>query len=175
MPRKLSPRHSLHRHRGGRITAQDGAKLKSSTAGLSPPNGRRQRLFVHHLALTRNAGGPADLQSTVTQDTVESALRFGGLAGVTATPDPYYREVFYVLPLPGEPGALIIPGGTPAVKSDDRVTTGPDAASQLHAAGQPNGQPNTGGQSNASGQSNATGQQSKPGASGWCRRRGNYP
>ena len=142
------------------ITAQDGAKLKEQYRWAFTTE--RPAVKGYSFTTWRSPGTPVVrliFNQPVTQDTVESALRFGGLAGVTATPDPYYREVFYVLPLPGEPDALIIPGGTPAVKSDDRVTTGPDAASQLHAAGQPNGQPNTGGQSNASGQSNATGQQ----------------
>src|SRR6202043_3524992 len=31
--------------------------------GIHHRTSRRQRLFVHHLALSRNAGGPADLQS----------------------------------------------------------------------------------------------------------------
>ena len=43
----------------------------------------------------------------VTQDTVQSDLHFGDQTEVVATPDPYEREVFYVLPLPGEPGAVL--------------------------------------------------------------------
>ena len=66
----------------------------------------------------------------VTKDTVEADLRFADQTGVTATRDPYDREVWFVLPLPGESQALVIPNGTPAVKSDDR------ASSQTNAAGQ---------------------------------------
>jgi alpha-2-macroglobulin len=64
----------------------------------------------------------------VTQDSVESSLRFATESGSVATPDPYEREVFYVLPLPGEPRALILPGGTAAAKSDDRPTERSNAA-----------------------------------------------
>ena len=66
----------------------------------------------------------------VTKDSVESALHFADQAGVSATPDPYEREVFYVLALPGEPGAVIFPQGTPAVRSDDRPASGTNAAGQ---------------------------------------------
>jgi hypothetical protein len=64
----------------------------------------------------------------VTQDSVESDLHFADQPRVTATPDPYDREVFHALPLPGGPGALaapnapalVIPGGTPAVTGEAR-------------------------------------------------------
>jgi hypothetical protein len=62
----------------------------------------------------------------VTQDSVQSDLHFGDHKTVLATPDLFEREVFYVLPLPGEPAAVVIPGGTPPARSDDRVTTGPN-------------------------------------------------
>jgi len=58
----------------------------------------------------------------VTQNTVQSTLHFGSQTSVVASADEYDREVYYVLPLPGEPGAVVFPAGTPAVKSDDRVS-----------------------------------------------------
>jgi hypothetical protein len=59
----------------------------------------------------------------VAKDSVESSLAYNGQSGVTATPDPYMREVFYVLPLPGEKQAVVFPNGTSERKSDDRATT----------------------------------------------------
>jgi uncharacterized protein YfaS (alpha-2-macroglobulin family) len=123
------------------ITAQDGAKLRNQYRWAFTTE--RPAVKAYSFATWRAPGTPVVrlvFNQPVTQDTVESTLHFGDQAGVTATPDPFDREVFYVLPLPGESGALIIPGGTPAVKSDDRVTTG------TNAAGQPNGQPNARGQ-----------------------------
>jgi len=56
----------------------------------------------------------------VVQETVQSTLHFGAQTSVIAKPDPYDREVFYVLPLPGEPGAVVLPHGTPPAKSEAR-------------------------------------------------------
>jgi alpha-2-macroglobulin len=64
----------------------------------------------------------------VTEDTVQSDLHFADQSSVAASPDPYEREVFYVLPLPGESAALVLPTGTPPAKSDDRATSGVNAA-----------------------------------------------
>ena len=71
----------------------------------------------------------------VTRDSVESALHFGhpgpdSVIPLSAAPDPAEREVFYVLPLPGEPGAVVIPRGSAPVKSDDRPTTGTNSAGE---------------------------------------------
>src|SRR3984957_18800914 len=127
------------------ITAQDGARLKERYRWTFTTE--RPAVKGYSFTTWRSPGTPVVrliFNQPVTRDTVESTLRFGDETSVTATPDPYEREVFYVLPLPGEPGALLIPGGTPAVKSDDRVTTGPNAAGQPNAS-QPNaGQPGAG-------------------------------
>jgi uncharacterized protein YfaS (alpha-2-macroglobulin family) len=131
------------------ITAQDGAKLKDPYRWTFTTE--RPAVKGYSFTTWRSPGTPVVrlvFNQPVTQGSVESTLHFGDEASVTATPDPYDREVFYVLPLPGEPGVLLIPGGTPAVKSDDRVTTGSNAAGQPNALGQPN----TGGQPNASSQ-----------------------
>jgi uncharacterized protein YfaS (alpha-2-macroglobulin family) len=125
------------------ITAQDGAKLKSEYRWAFTTE--RPAVKGYSFATWRSPGTPVVrlvFNQPVTQDTVEADLHFGDQAGVgdqarvVATPDPYYREVFYVLPLPGEPGALALPGGTPAVKSDDRPTTQTNAAGRLNAPGQ---------------------------------------
>ncbi len=57
----------------------------------------------------------------VSQDSVEAQIRFGSMAS-KAAPDPYDREVYLVLPMPGEGGAIVFRGGTPAAKSDDQLT-----------------------------------------------------
>jgi alpha-2-macroglobulin len=113
------------------ITAQDGAKLKDEYSWSFTTE--RPAVKGYSFTTWRSPGTPVVrliFNQPVTEDTVESNLRFGNQAGVRATPDPYDREVFYVLPLPGEPGAVFIPGGTAAVKSDDRVTTRTNAAGQ---------------------------------------------
>jgi alpha-2-macroglobulin len=136
------------------IKAQDGAKLKEQYRWTFTTE--RPAVKGYSFTTWRSPGTPVVrlvFNQPVTKDTVESALRFGGQTSVTTTPDPYEREVFYVLPLPGEPAALLIPWGTPAVKSDDRATTQPNAAGQSQPAGQYNaaGQPNAG-QPHAAGQ-----------------------
>jgi alpha-2-macroglobulin len=111
--------------------AQDGAKLKNEYRWAFTTE--RPAIKGYSFTRWRSPGTPVVrliFNQPVTHDTVESNLRFNDQAGVLATPDPYDREVFYILPLPGEPGALLIPGGTPAVKSDDRVTTRSNAAGQ---------------------------------------------
>jgi alpha-2-macroglobulin len=113
------------------ITAQDGAKLKDEYRWAFTTE--RPAVKEYSFATWRSPGTPVVrlvFNQPVTHDTVESTLRFGAETGVQATPDPYDREVYYVLPLPGQPGALFIPGGTAAAKSDDRVTTGTNAAGQ---------------------------------------------
>ena len=113
------------------VTAQDGAKLKDEYRRAFTTE--RPAIKGYSFTTWRSPGTPVVrliFNQPVTHDTVESSLRFGAEAGVLATPDPYEREMFYVLPLPGEPGAVLIRGGTPALKSDDRVTTGSNAAGQ---------------------------------------------
>ncbi|MGO9932513.1 MAG: alpha-2-macroglobulin family protein [Steroidobacteraceae bacterium] len=113
------------------VTAQDGAKLKHEYQWTFTTE--RPAIKGYSFKTWRSPGTPVVrliFNQPVTHDTVESNLRFGDEAGVLATPDPYDREVFYVLPLPGEPGAVLIPGGTPAVKSDEQVTTASNAAGQ---------------------------------------------
>ncbi|HEY0747015.1 MAG TPA: alpha-2-macroglobulin family protein [Steroidobacteraceae bacterium] len=66
----------------------------------------------------------------VTQESVQSNLHFADQTFVLAQPDPYEREVFYVLPLLGEPRALIFPWGTPAARSDEQTTIGTHAFGQ---------------------------------------------
>src|SRR3984957_6882844 len=111
------------------ITAQDGAKLKTEYRWSFTT--MRPAITGYSFGTWRSPGTPVIrlvFNQPVTQDTVESTLHFGHQSGVQATPDPYDREVFYVLPLPGEPGALLFPHGTPAAKSDDRVTSETNAA-----------------------------------------------
>jgi uncharacterized protein YfaS (alpha-2-macroglobulin family) len=111
------------------ITAQDGAELKNeyrwSFTTLRPA------ITGYSFRTWSSPGTPVVrlvFNQPVTQDTVELRLHFGHQSGVQATPDPYDREVFYVLPLPGEAGALLFPHGTPAANSDDRVTSETNAA-----------------------------------------------
>jgi alpha-2-macroglobulin len=111
------------------ITAQDGAKLNDAYRWSFST--MRPAITGYSFRTWRSPGTPVVrlvFNQPVTKDTVESMLRFGNQSGVQAAPDPYEREVYYVLPLPGEPGALLFPHGTPRVKSDDRVTAGTNAA-----------------------------------------------
>jgi alpha-2-macroglobulin len=111
--------------------AQDGANLKDEYRWAFTTE--RPAIKGYSFTRWRSPGTPVVrliFNQPVTHDTVESNLRFNDQAGVLATPDPYDREVFYIVPLPGEPGAVLIPGGTPAVKSDDRVTARSNAAGQ---------------------------------------------
>jgi hypothetical protein len=113
------------------ITAQNGAKLKDAYRWAFTTE--RPAVQGYSFATWRSPGTPVVrlvFNQPVSRDSVAANLHFGDVAGVVATPDPYDREVFYLLLLPGEPGALIIPGGTPAVKSDDRGTTQANAAGQ---------------------------------------------
>ena len=88
------------------IKAQDGAKLKEQYRWTFTTE--RPAVKGYSFTTWRSPGTPVVglvFNQPVTRDTVESALRFGDETSVTATPDPYEREVFYVLPLPGEPNA----------------------------------------------------------------------
>ena len=60
----------------------------------------------------------------VSKDSVEATLKFG-LAPLEASPDIYARDVFYLLPMPGEGTSMVFPNGTGAPLSDDRPTTVP--------------------------------------------------
>jgi len=111
------------------VTGQDGAKLKGEYHWAFTTV--RPAIQEYSFMTWRSPGTPVVrliFNQPVTHDTVESNLRFGTQARVVAEPDTYDREVFYVLPLPGESGAVIIPGGTPAVKSDDQITIGSNTA-----------------------------------------------
>lgn len=57
----------------------------------------------------------------VSQPSVAAHVSFSGQVGVKVEPDPYFSEIFYVLPLPSENSALIFPNGTQSLRSDDRV------------------------------------------------------
>ena len=88
------------------IKAQDGAKLKEQYRWSFTTE--RPAVKGYSFTTWRSPGTPVVrliFNQPVTRDTVESALRFGDEESVAATPDPYEREVFYVLPLPGEPNA----------------------------------------------------------------------
>lgn len=113
------------------LKAQDGATLKSEYHWSFAT--QRPAVTQYSFRKWRAPGMPVIrliFNQPVTQDSVQSDLHFADQTSVVATPDPYEREVFYVLPLPGEPGAVVFPSGTPAVKSDDRLTA------QVNAAGQ---------------------------------------
>jgi uncharacterized protein YfaS (alpha-2-macroglobulin family) len=113
------------------VPAQAGAKLKDEYRWAFTTE--RPAIREYSFATWRSPGTPVVrliFNQPVTHDTVESNLRFGHQGGVLATPDPYDRDVFYALPLPSEPAAVLIPGGTPAVRSDDQVATGSSAAGQ---------------------------------------------
>jgi uncharacterized protein YfaS (alpha-2-macroglobulin family) len=112
------------------LKAQDGATLKSAYGWSFTTE--RPTIKSYSFQTWRSPGSPTVrlvLNQPVTQDSVQRTLHFGDQA-VVAEPDPFDREVFYVLPLPGEPAVLVIPGGTPPVKSDDRLTTQNNSANQ---------------------------------------------
>jgi alpha-2-macroglobulin len=111
------------------LQAQDGATLKSEYRWSFTTE--RPAIREYSFRTWRAAGMPVIrlvFNQPVTQDSVQSDLHFSGQTAVTATPDPYDREVFYVLPLPGEPAAVVFPAGTPARKSDDALTAQTNAA-----------------------------------------------
>jgi uncharacterized protein YfaS (alpha-2-macroglobulin family) len=113
------------------IKSQDGALLESEYRWSFTTE--RPAITQYSFRTWRSAGMPEVrlvFNQPVTQDTVQTDLHFAGQASVVATPDPFDREVYYVLPLPGEPGAVVFPTGTAPVKSDDRVTVGTNAAGE---------------------------------------------
>ena len=115
----------------GGLKAEDGAVLKDPYAWSFTTE--RPQIKEYSFRTWYSPGMPVIrlvFNQPVTQDSVESSLRFGAETAVVAAPDPHQREVFNVLPLPGEPSALIVPGGTPAAKSDDRTTERSNAAGQ---------------------------------------------
>ena len=115
----------------GGLKAEDGAVMKDPYQWSFTTE--RPLVKEYSFRTWRSPGMPVIrlvFNQPVTQDSVESSLRFAAETASVATPDPYEREVYYVLPLPGEPSALIVPGGTPGVKSDDRTTERSNAAGQ---------------------------------------------
>ncbi len=111
------------------LKAQDGSVLESEYRWSFTTE--RPAVTQYSFRTWRSAGTPVVrlvFNQPVTQDTVQSDLHFDGQTGVVATPDPYDREVFYWLPLPGEPGAVVFPAGTAPAKSDDRLTVGTNTA-----------------------------------------------
>lgn len=84
------------------IRAQDGAELKSRYQWTFATE--RPAIKEYSFSTWRSAGMPVVrlvFNQPVTQDSVQAQLRFAGQA-VAASPDPYSREVFYSLVLPGE-------------------------------------------------------------------------
>lgn len=104
------------------IRAQDGTQLKSAYRWTFATE--RPAIKEYSFHTWRSPGTPVVrlvFNQPVTQDSVQAQLRFADQP-VAATPDPYAREVFYAFALPGESRTVIFPMGTPAVKSDDRLT-----------------------------------------------------
>jgi uncharacterized protein YfaS (alpha-2-macroglobulin family) len=104
------------------IHAQGGAKLAAAYRWVFATE--RPVIKEYSFHTWRSPGTPVVrlvFNQPVTQDSVQAQLHFGAQS-VAATPDPYSREVLYVLPLPGESSALLLPNGTPPVKSDDHLT-----------------------------------------------------
>jgi alpha-2-macroglobulin len=103
------------------IRAQDGADLKRPYQWVFTTE--RPAVKEYSFRTWRSPGTPmvrVVFNQPVTQESVQSALHFADQSAVIASPDPYLSEVFYSLPLPGEPGALFFPGGTPRYKSAAR-------------------------------------------------------
>jgi len=103
------------------IKSQDGAVLESEYVWSFTTE--RPAVTQYSFKTWQSPGMPVIrlvFNQAVVQETVQSTLHFGSQKSVVATPDPYDREVFYVLPLPGEPGALVLPHGTPPAKSEAR-------------------------------------------------------
>jgi len=103
------------------IKSQDGAVLESEYAWSFTTE--RPAVTQYSFKTWESPGMPVIrlvFNQAVVQETVQSSLHFGAQTSVVAKPDPYDRDVFYVLPLPGEPGAVVLPQGTPAAKSESR-------------------------------------------------------
>lgn len=111
------------------LKAQDGATLQSEYRWSFATE--RPAIKEYSFITWRAPGVPVIrlvFNQPVTRDSVQSDLHFSERSGVFVTPDPYDREVFYVLPMPGEPGAMVFPRGTPAVRSDDALTARTNSA-----------------------------------------------
>jgi uncharacterized protein YfaS (alpha-2-macroglobulin family) len=111
------------------ITAQDGATLRDPYHWSFTTE--RPAIKEYSFTTWRAPGTPVIrlvFNQPVTQDSVQADVHFGAGTGVVAIPDPYLREAFYVLPLPGESAAMLVPGGTAPLTSDDRATTVTNAA-----------------------------------------------
>jgi alpha-2-macroglobulin len=105
----------------GGIRAQDGAALKKPYQWSFTTE--RPTIKEYSFRAWRSPGTPTIrlvFNQPVTQESVQTALHFSSQSAVIASPDPHVSEVFYALPLPGEPGALLIPNGTPSYKSASR-------------------------------------------------------
>lgn len=103
------------------VRAQDGAALKHPYQWAFATE--RPAITGYSFRTWRSPGTPVVrlvFNQPVTQETVQTALHFSNQTLAIASPDTYPSEVFYVLPLPGEPGALVFPGGTPPLKSAAR-------------------------------------------------------
>jgi uncharacterized protein YfaS (alpha-2-macroglobulin family) len=103
------------------VRAQDGAALKHPYQWAFATE--RPEIKEYSFRTWRSPGTPVVrlvFNQPVTQESVQTTLHFSNQASAIASPDIYPSEVFYVLPLPGEPGALVFPGGTPPLKSAAR-------------------------------------------------------
>jgi alpha-2-macroglobulin len=103
------------------IRAQDGTDLKRPYQWVFTTE--RPAVKEYSFRTWRSAGTPVVrlvFNQPVTQESVQTALHFANQSAVIASPDPYLSEVFYALPLPGEPGVLLFPNGTPRYKSAAR-------------------------------------------------------
>ncbi len=116
-----------------RVTVQQGLRADDGTVLKAPYSWSftTERPVVREYSFSNwtSPGTPVVrlvFNQPVSKDTVEALIRFGN-AATEAGPDFYDRDVYYVLPMPGEGAAMLFPGGTPAVKSDDQPT---------HVAGQ---------------------------------------
>jgi uncharacterized protein YfaS (alpha-2-macroglobulin family) len=111
------------------VTVQPGLKADDGTVLRQPYRWtfttERPAIRSYDFRTWRSPGTPVIrliFNQPVAKDSVEATLKLGGLP-LEASPDPLDREVLYVLPMPGEKAALVLPGGTPAVKSDDQATS----------------------------------------------------
>jgi len=111
-----------------RVTVQKGLRAEDGTELKTPFswNFTTERPVVSQYSFNTwtSAGTPVVrlvFNQPVTQDSVEAHLKFGPL-GVKATPDPFLREVYFVLPMPHEGKTMVFPGGTEPRLSDSAAT-----------------------------------------------------
>ncbi len=113
------------------LKAEDGSELKKAQRFSFTTE--RPKVTQRSFFTWRAPGTPVIrvvFNQPVSKPSVEASLHYSGQAHVIVEPDPYERQIYYVLPLPGEKQSMVFPGGTSPAKSDDSAAAMPDEHGQ---------------------------------------------